>query len=176
MGENKLATHPSLSHLPQKSVHLPFPKWGLLLLSISMCSSLQMPILAPRRRERAPQVVLLKKMLPASSAAKIFPTSSDVAVVTDVTTGFFLVYYLRPLLDSDQLPPILRNQAKPQHHLTTGSSLVTRGLATSGLPFKKIFLKDNQGTFFFWGGKRSMGKGEKKKQERKINLQSSGTS
>lgn len=40
---------------------------------------------------------------------------------------------------------------------------------------KNSFLKDNQGTFSFWEGRGRMEKGEKK-QERKINLKSSGTS
>lgn len=95
--------------------------------------------------------MLLGKMLPASSAAKVFPTSSDVAVtqgmVTNVSTGF-LPRSLSQVSTPDQPPSILKYQANPQHLLTTGSSRVMGGavsdarggrLAASGIPFKKKF-------------------------------------
>lgn len=107
-------------------------------------------------------------MLPASSAAKVFPTSSDVAVaqgmVTNVSTGF-LPRSLSQVSTPDQPPPILRNHANPQHLLTTGSSTVMGrgGGGWQPLVFhlKKIF-KDNQRTFFFLGSRGRMEKGEKK--------------
>lgn len=86
-------------------------------------------------------------------------------MVTNVSTGFLpcsLSQASTP--DSDQPPLILRNLANPQHCLTTGSSIVIGGLATSGLPLKKknSFLKDNWETFSFWGGRGRIEKGEKK--------------
>lgn len=98
-------------------------------------------------------------------------------MVTNISTGFLpcsLSQASTP--DSDRPPPILRNQASLQHHLTAGSSIVTRGLATSGLPSKKKKkkLRQPRDSFLFWR-QREDGKG-RKNQERKINLQSSGTS
>lgn len=74
--------------------------------------------------------------------------------------------------DSDQPPSILRNQANPQHRLTTGGSIVTGGLATSGIPLKiffffSVFFQDNHGTFFF-GRQREDGKGRENRKNKSI--------
>lgn len=77
----------------------------------------------------------LREDAPSLVTVKVFPTSSDVMVargmVTNGSTG--LLPFLRP-------PLILRNQANPQCHLTTGTSIVTGSLTTSGLSFKPKIL------------------------------------
>lgn len=138
MGDNMLATRSqpltclrrAYTFLPQRG---PFTIIHLLCAPPSKCQS-HLSVCETGLARPLAEGGALREDASSLVTVKIFPTSSDVVVARGLPK-----WQQWPSLPPSG-PLILRNQANPRCHLTTGSSIVTGSLATSGLSFKPKIL------------------------------------